>query len=129
RQEGSGPDQEARERDRSRALAIESVELFLDDGVAGTTRSLKGFAVADGDAAAVVLDHPRLLQRGRRKAYGRAARTQHLSQHLVGQRDVPVTGAIVAEQQPARNALLHVVQAVAECRLRYLRERSLHVAH
>ena len=103
-------------------------ELGLDHAVALARRRLQPGAVENGDVAAGVADQARLLEVMRGRGDALTAHPQHVGDELLGHQQLVRGPAVVGQQEPAAEALLDRVQAVAHGGLRDLGDQRLGVA-
>jgi len=85
-------------------------------------------AVEHLDAAARVADQVGLLQLQRPFGHAFPAHAEHVGDQLLGHRELVARQPVQAEQQPAAELLVERVMAVADSRLRHLRDECLGVA-
>src|SRR5581483_201235 len=100
----------------------------LDDAVTLAGRRLEALAVEDADAAAAVLDQLAVLQRGRRPRDADPAHAEHVREELLRQAEFVGAHPVARHEQPAREALLDLVKAVARRGLGNLGEQRVRVA-
>src|SRR5665213_2915707 len=81
--------------------------------VALARRPFEPRAVDDGDLAAPVADKARALQFARGLADARSPHPEHRGEEFLGETQHLGVGAVARHQQPARGALLDLVQTVA----------------
>ena len=62
-----------------------------------------------------------------RNRYAGTLRAQHDGEELVRQRQLVAAEAIGGHQQPSRQALLDLVQSIAECGLRGLHQKRMRI--
>ena len=74
------------------------------------------------------MNQPLLLQGPGGNGHGAALDAEHVGKKLVGQVKAVAVGAVVAHQQPARQACLHFMEAVAGGGLRQLGKQHIEVA-
>src|SRR4051812_41101906 len=83
------------------------------DAVALTGGGLEAGAVGDLHPAPLVADEARLLELARRDGDPGASHPEHHGEELVGHRELVPLDPVVRHQQPAREALISLVPAVA----------------
>ncbi len=96
--------------------------------VARARRCFEASAVEDGDVAAAVADQLALLQRLRRLGDADAPHPEHVPEEFMRHAESVRLHAIVRHQQPAREARLHHVKAIARGGLRDLRHQRMGIA-
>jgi len=104
----------ARQAGRLRSAADQPTVLGGRDAVALAGRFVQSRSVEDGDHPALVLDEAALAQHAGREGHARASDAQHLGQVLVGEAELVLAEAIVAQQQPAAHALFDRVPPRAQ---------------
>src|SRR3569833_1780418 len=110
---------------RSTALDAEPpVKLARHRLIAFARCPLKRGSVKNGHLPAQVTDNSRLLKGRRHDADGWPMHAQHVGHEFLRQIKGVAFGAVMQEQQPARESLLDRMQAVAGHRLRNLAEVS-----
>lgn len=92
---------------------VEIAEQSACDGVALTGAVFEGGAVEDVDFAALVVDEAASLEGAGAEGDGRAARTDHLREELLGEAEVRLPEAVGDHEEPAREPFLDIVEAVA----------------
>src|SRR5580704_1745841 len=100
----------------------------LHSKVAFAGSVLQSRAVEDGYGAALVLDQAAALQNSRRQTHAGTPGAKHLGQELVGDVEYSRVDPVLAHEQPACQALLDFMQAVASSNLRDLQALDQHVA-
>ena len=91
----------------------QAVGEFTDHGIALAGGGFKAFTVKDVDVAALVFDEADALERACRHGHGSATRAEHLREKLLRDVKLIVLNAILEHEEPAREPLLHLVEAVA----------------
>ena len=99
---------------------LERAVEVLDYPVAFAGGGFKALAIQDGHGSAQVFDQSRAFEHSRGQAYAGAARAQHLSKEFVGKGKNLRVDAILAHEEPAHQALLGFMQAVAGRELGHL---------
>src|SRR5689334_21143621 len=87
--------------------------LVGDDGITVAGGLFEPTSIADDDDATCVANEPRSLRHARRDRNGWSAHAEHLRQVPVRQRKPVQANTVVRHQQPARTALLYLVQTSA----------------
>src|ERR1044072_2078843 len=101
---------------------------FAHELVALARRGLHPGAVEYDYLAAPVADEPALLQSLRDRRHARARHAEHVGEELLREINRVGLHAVAADEKPAAESLLHVVELVARGRLRYLREQRVREA-
>ena len=96
------------------------VAILANYGVAFAGSFFEFLAIQDFYGAAVVLDNLALLQDTGSEADARPVRAEHGGQEIVGDGEDLGVNTILSHQEPASEALLDAVEAIARSRLRDL---------
>lgn len=100
-----------------RPLAKQSIEFIFYNAVALAHTGLEPFAIQDSDMASAVVNQASVLQVPRCYRDALAACPEHSRDEFLGHEQFRTLFAIMAEKQPAAEALFQGVQAVADCGL------------
>jgi hypothetical protein len=99
--------------------------VFVDCGVAFACRVFQSRSVQNRHRASTVVNQPGSLQDAGGNRYAWPARTEHLRQELVRQRDQIRLKPILAHEQPLCQPLSQIVQSIAPRHLRNLNTKKL----
>ena len=90
---------------------------MLDHAIALAGSFFEGFAIQYLHGTAHILNEPRIFEDAYRQRYAGTSGTEHLGKKFVGKRKQLRIDAILTHQQPARQALLNLMQPVASRKL------------
>jgi hypothetical protein len=99
--------------ERRQILAVKAVVKFLDDAIAVAGRCLEIAPAWNFYIPPRVLDQPAPLHGPRNHRRGRSTSTKHHAQELLCQVQNVGLGSILSHQQPARQTLLGLMEAMA----------------
>src|SRR5438552_12636856 len=111
------------------ACATEQTIKFVSNYlITFTRRRFQAFPIQDPDLASGVLDQTGILQAA--GGYGNALATssQHVGDKFLSHQQLIGTHSVMAEQQPAAQALFHGMETVTDSRLRDLGNQCLRVS-